>query len=220
MHIVQRRILKELALHRNLNFSDLRSPSVDSNRHAYHVKCLLQGGFIRLDSKGYNLTSSGRRFADRMSLPTLVDRIQPKIVTLLVCKRGEDFLLYKRGREPFIGKIGFPYGKIHMGENIASAAARELQEKTGVTAELVHRGDVYILVLEKDEIITHMLCHVFSGTYEIGEPIASEIGRCFWARPEDISKKEFMPGFQEIGRLLKRRGRSLFFEEMTFDISK
>jgi 8-oxo-dGTP pyrophosphatase MutT (NUDIX family) len=130
---------------------------VASNHVSYHVGKLIEQKILKKTGTGYRLTTVGKSLIDRMSLATFTERIQPKIVTLIVCTNATgDMLLYRRRKQPFLGKVGFPYGKIHMGERVADAAAREFQEKTGLTATMRYRGDVYTAVYDAHhELIVH-----------------------------------------------------------------
>ncbi|MDO8638731.1 MAG: NUDIX domain-containing protein, partial [Candidatus Daviesbacteria bacterium] len=143
MHPIKRQILYQLITNPFLPFSKLKSKEIESNLFIYHLKQLILEGLVKKKADGkYELTSEGIGFTDRLSLSNFKPRIQPKIITLIVCqnKNGE-FLLYKRGKQPFLGYTGFPYGKIHLGEKITQAAERELKEKTGLFAKLNHRGN-------------------------------------------------------------------------------
>jgi len=55
----------------------------------------------------------------------------------VVCVRGEEVLLIRRGTAPRLGEWSLPGGRIEYGETLAAAAARELYEETGVEAELL-----------------------------------------------------------------------------------
>ncbi|PIV90252.1 hypothetical protein COW46_05230 [Candidatus Gracilibacteria bacterium CG17_big_fil_post_rev_8_21_14_2_50_48_13] len=50
-------------------------------------------------------------------------------------KNTTQYLLQKRGKEPFAGYIGLLTGKVQFGETIEEAAARLLESETGMTAE-------------------------------------------------------------------------------------
>jgi 8-oxo-dGTP diphosphatase len=50
----------------------------------------------------------------------------------VICLRGESVLLIKRGWPPFEGMFALPGGHVDPGETSRAAAARELEEETGV----------------------------------------------------------------------------------------
>ena len=213
MHLLQGHILKKLAMSRKATYSELKPVGTESNLFAYHLRNLTKEGVIVLKDKKYGLTANGRRFVDRVSFESFKERIQPKIVTLVVLEERGKHLLYKRRRSPFIDHIGFPYGKIHLEERIMEAAERELEEKAGLKAKLKYRGDVYITVHDETELVSHMLCHVFTGKKYSGTlREGSSIGECFWGDLTTISSKDLIPGVMEISKLLKK-SKGLFFEE-------
>ncbi len=214
MHMIQKHILKCLTTNRSMRFGDLKPRTIEGNQFTYHIKKLVSKGFIKSDKGSYSLTSRGRALVDRMSFETFKERTQPKIVTLLVLQddKGE-YLLYRRKRNPFLKKIGFPYGKIHLEERVKEAAERELYEKTGLTSSFTHRGDVYLTVHDETELITHMLCHVFVGTKPQGELISdTTIGECFWGTLKTFNQQDLIPGTIHIQKLIEKR-KTFFFEE-------
>ena len=60
----------------------------------------------------------------------------------VVCLRGGEVLLIRRGKAPLKGEWSLPGGRMEMGEGVAHTALRELTEETGVEAELLGLIDV------------------------------------------------------------------------------
>lgn len=54
----------------------------------------------------------------------------------VVCLRGREVLLIRRGKPPREGEWSLPGGRVEWGETVEAAALRELREETGVQAEL------------------------------------------------------------------------------------
>ncbi len=221
MHDIQSHILKKLMLSKKAKYSELKLPSIEGNLFSYHLQSLLKNEYIISKNKFYYLTSAGKQYVDRISVETFRIRIQPKIVTLIVLKDKNKYLLYKRRRMPFMDHIGFPYGKIHLEERIHEAAQRELFEKAGLKADLKHRGDVYITVHDETELVSHMLCHIFSGTHFTGELDGKHpTGECFWAKIGEFPKTKLIPGVLQVEKLLKKNGNKFFFDEYFLNCSE
>ncbi len=216
MHELQQHILKTLMYSRKAKYSYLKPKEIESNLFSYHLKSLIESGLIELRDTFYYLTAKGKQYVDTLSTQTLRPRIQPKIVTIVVLKQKDRYVLYERKRMPFIDHIGFPYGKIHLEERILDAATRELREKTGLQANLKHRGDVYLTIHDETELVSHMLCHVFSGSKITGE-LKSE---CFWSPIEQLPKNKLIPGVTQIAKLLETSRNKFFFAEYFLNTSE
>ena len=218
-HHIQLKILYKLTLTDRARYSQLKPPELESNLFIYHLKRTMADKLVIKNADGsYSLSQQGRSYADKASMGSFKVRAQPKIVNLIAVKnRDNKWLLYKRKHQPFIGRSGFPYGKIHLGETIKESSERELKEKTHLTAELKHRGDVYVTVFEGDEVLTHTLFHVHSGLHPIGQlKEATSIGYCYWSDIKTSEPDEYFPGFIEIYKLLLKPSKQRFFAEYTF----
>jgi ADP-ribose pyrophosphatase YjhB (NUDIX family) len=220
MHRLQQQIIYRLSLESPLRYARLKPAEVEGNHFMYHLRKLLGEGLVAKREGVYELTPAGMLYVDKLSLKTLEPRIQPKIVTLIACQNeAGEWLLYRRRRQPFTGLIGFPYGKIHLGERIAEAAERELEEKTGLQAELTHVGDFYSTVFQGGELISQQLSHMFVGERPQGElREESNIGECFWATVEDPDDPKYFPGFSDLYRLITESKNGRFFAERTYEI--
>ncbi len=210
-------ILKKMAVGDIVRYRDLKPSGAESNLFVYHLKRLIKEGLLEKVVGGYKLTGNGLRFVDKISFSSVEHRVQPKIVNLLIIKNNNgEHLLYFNKRQPFHGLAGFPYGKIHFGENFLVAAKRELKEKTGLLADVSHKGDAYLLVYKDQELVSHMLCHVFFSDKFSGSLICdSEKGVCQWANAAKF-KSKFIPGFFEILELAEK-SKKHFFEELIFN---
>lgn len=60
----------------------------------------------------------------------------------IVCFRGEDVLMIRRGKPPREGAWSLPGGRQKLGETVRDCALRELHQETGVEAEIGPLVDV------------------------------------------------------------------------------
>jgi 8-oxo-dGTP diphosphatase len=88
----------------------------------------------------------------------------------VVCLRGGEVLLIKRGKPPRMGEWSIPGGRQEMGETIAQAALRELAEETGVAAELLGLIDV-VDAFSGDR---QMVLIDYAARWISGEPVAGD----------------------------------------------
>ena len=104
---------------------------------------------------------------------------------LLVRDDADRILLGKRNKDPQRGSWVIPGGKIHAFESIAEAAARELQEETGLTVEVGTQFKVYEIVNPPNEhrIVIYSWAKVIGGTPKASDDLsdfkffsASELG--------------------------------------------
>ncbi len=100
----------------------------------------------------------------------------------VVCLRGDDVLLVRRGTPPLEDSWSVPGGRIEWGERAADAALRELMEETGCSAELVGLIDVVDGVLSRrgapdEPPWGHYVLIDYAARWTGGEPRAGDDAR-------------------------------------------
>jgi 8-oxo-dGTP diphosphatase len=95
----------------------------------------------------------------------------------VVCLRGDEVLLIRRGTPPRLGQWSLPGGRLEWGETLEAAALRELKEETGVDAELTGLLDVVDGVFPArpgGEITRHYVLIDYAARWTGGEPVAGD----------------------------------------------
>ncbi|MDO9588488.1 MAG: NUDIX hydrolase [Brevundimonas sp.] len=90
----------------------------------------------------------------------------------VVCLRGEEVLLIRRGTPPRQGEWSLPGGRIEPGERAVDAALRELREETGVEAEITGLIDVVDGLFP--EAGRHYVLIDYAARWLSGEPVAGD----------------------------------------------
>lgn len=102
----------------------------------------------------------------------------------IVCLRGDEVLLVRRGKAPLQNSWSLPGGRIEWGERAIDAALRELKEETGCTAEIIGLVDVVDAMLSAREVRTesapadapwgHYVLIDYAARWVSGEPQAGD----------------------------------------------
>ena len=102
----------------------------------------------------------------------------------VVCIRGDEVLLIRRGTPPRLGEWSLPGGRIEPGERAIDAALRELREETGVEADIVGLIDVVDGFFP--EAGKHYVLIDYVAIWRSGEPVAGDdaLEARFCSRPD------------------------------------
>ena len=99
-------------------------------------------------------------------------RMTPVPAVGVVCLKGDDVLLIRRGKPPRLGEWSLPGGRIEPGERAVDAALRELREETGVEAEIVGLVDVVDGVFSEAGL--HYVLIDYVALWRSGDPVAGD----------------------------------------------
>lgn len=204
MHHLQTQILYNLALHDGLKFSQLKPSDLESNQFMYHLKAVMAQGYVQKDDALYKLTAKGIRYVNSLSFELMSTRLQPVLKTMIFAEndKGEQ-LLYRFNRQPLRGRVGFVTGKVHYGETLEQAAARELREKSGLSADLSFAGQINSRNYDGIELLTHTFYFVFRAIKPTGTLTKSDLhGESFWGTLSSYRDNELMPGLSQIYQYL------------------
>ena len=118
-----------------------------------------------------------------MVSPSAVQPVVPAAAELpvptvgVVCLRGDQVLLIKRGTAPRLGQWSLPGGRLEWGETTKVAALRELAEETGVQARLLGLVDVLDGLFTSrttGETTRHYVMIDYAARWVSGEPVAGD----------------------------------------------
>lgn len=218
-HVLQKQIIEKLTYAPKLRFSELKPENIESNLFMYHLKQLIKLGFVEKLENGYTLTPVGLAHVDKLSLKDLKHRVQAKVLTILAIEHEDGkWLMMRRLHQPYIGKIGFPSGKVHYGESLIEAAKRDLEEKADLKdIPLQLRGSFNFIFKSQDIILSNIIAYVFYGKTNTKKGLKKSQGcETYWDKLPKTETDKYIPGYLAIHKELSKNN-GLFFIEKSFE---
>jgi 8-oxo-dGTP diphosphatase len=110
---------------------------------------------------------------DKVDTPRRQDAVWPRCGVSAIVLRGREVLLIRRGKGPLRGLWSPPGGHIEPGERAPAAALREVEEETGVIAELAGLLDFHEVIRRHHDGVlgAHYVLLVFYGRWIAREPV-------------------------------------------------
>ena len=144
-HEAQVTILRHLLFMPHAGFAELQKiAGLSSDHFSFHIKKLVDEGYVEKTDKHYKLTHKGKEYANRMDTDDKTIEKQPKVSVAITLERKNDkgereFLFQQRKKNPYYDFWGRVGGKMRWGESVIEAAERELKEETGLEADFEYR---------------------------------------------------------------------------------
>jgi 8-oxo-dGTP diphosphatase len=120
-------------------------------------------------------------------------------VSAAVFREGR-VLIARRARAPLIGHFSLPGGVVEIGETLAAAVARELEEEVGISARIIaFNRHVEPIAHESDRVRTHFVIASFVARWTSGEArVSDEADAIEWIDPHGVLPSPTTPGLSEI----------------------
>lgn len=126
---------------------------------------------------------------------------RPFLAASVAVFREGKVLLGQRTGGAGAGLFSLPGGMVELGERVADAALRELQEETGVAARLTGLADlVEVIIRDHDgRVRNHATITVFAGEWLSGEGATGpECAAVLWADPARLDGLPMTAGLAEV----------------------
>ncbi len=110
-------------------------------------------------------------------------------------------LLVQRARPPLLGQWGLPGGMLELGEQLAAAAAREVQEECGIAVAIGGVAGVFepITYDEQGRIEYHYVVIDFWARHVAGEAVAGDDAAALaWVEIGDIERYALLPESRQV----------------------
>lgn len=143
-HDAQKTILRHLLFTKKAGFAELQKlTDLTSDHFNFHIKKLIETGYVEKLDTGYRLSAVGKEYTNRMDTDENEIERQPKVSVALIIERHvgdrREFLFQQRLKNPYYGFWGRLGGKVRWGESLVDAASRELLEETGLIAKFTYK---------------------------------------------------------------------------------
>ena len=200
LHIHQLTILKKLTLSSGgLAFHEILIDGITSDHVNYHLKELIRRKLVEKDKKIYRLTDLGKDHSGSLDDEMRLLEKQPKVSVIVWATRKRkdgvnEYLVNRRTRQPYFGKVGRITGKVRYGEALADAALRELKEETGLTADFIQLDSVYHKIRRRPDGVTvqDIIFFIFFLSKIRGKLIPKvDFQENFWVTVQDVVEKRY-----------------------------
>lgn len=181
-HIIQRQIMMALRQRGELSYATLKPDGVEGNAFNYHLKLLRQSKLVESSNKLYRLTPTGQLVTDSFSFDRQRVLMRPYHYTYPLVTYGEYVLVYEVCRQPLMGRLALPAGKMHYGDDYRTSISRELARRNITSSDpATFLCAINLSYCRDGAVVMHRPGVVWHIRYT-GERVVSETpsGRTMW----------------------------------------
>jgi predicted transcriptional regulator len=165
----------------------------------YYIRQLVRGGYVAKGERGqYTILPKGKQ---ELGLYYREHRVtsRPRLIALVVATQGNQYVVLRRARQPFISKAEWMAGAVEGEERLTDAARRILQYRVGVSDVEPHLCGFYRRIdLFKDSLFDDKLFAVHTCTLPKGEKLSADPK---WGSLEFYTAKS-LPAIEQPSRAL------------------
>lgn len=218
LHPIQNKILESLRFSTRARFSELQHVAgMTSDTFKFHLQKVQKLEYvIKSDDGLYELTASGKAFAERLDSATGVLIAQPKNSLLFIVRSGRFVLAHQRTREPFNDYWGIASAPLLRGVEIRESAKREYYRQTGLRLDFRVAGSYRMIdTTPGGKILEDKLCTLMAAEMDrMPIPQAWTGGKNEWMTVDDLLQKN--PIFPATAGIFAMLDSGVWFREDRF----
>jgi ADP-ribose pyrophosphatase YjhB (NUDIX family) len=212
---IRKQILGKFMYNKSMKYNEIRE-SVKSSKFNYHLKSLVEEGIVEQHKDKYNLTPKGVQLISALDGQKIEENRRPLVCVFVMAQKNGKILVNERKKQPFLGYVGIPGGKLDWGKRVPEQAAQELMEETGLSAkklELKLITNYRTLDKDKNELTHHVIGFFYLATGIKGTLKEDDReGRNFFTTPKQAKKLKRYPDFDFFVKTLLE-SKTLVFKE-------
>lgn len=188
---IEKEIFRKFMYNKKLKYNEIWDKKICSSSHFdYHLKNLINNDILKKESEYYVLTNKGFNLVTSIDGIEIKTKGKPLVCSFVIGYKDGQVLLNTRKKQPFLGYLNIPGGKVELGVSKIKQAETEFLEETGFLAKdlkLKCVTEKISLDSETNEVAHHIIgyfyiCHEFEGELLKN----TREGDNFWLKLEDI----------------------------------
>ncbi len=140
LHWIQNEILQTLYEADSLAFSKLKPANIGNDQFNYHLKRLVDDGYVSKEASEYSISDKGKAMLARQDgAGQTLDYPKTGVLVVIENSKGE-FFLERRQTHPFKGLYMLPTARIRENEHIEDTARKVVKSLTGIPMDPEYKG--------------------------------------------------------------------------------